>query len=191
MATSSTKRSLQTLRSLEHLDLSGNNFSGHIPAYLGKLPFLTYLNLSFNELNGEVPKLGVFRNATIVSIEGNYNLWGGIQQPNIPICPTSSTKNKKKHLAVKVVIPLITVASCLSLLALILFVCRWRRKSRKNVLSTQLYNSQFKRISYSDLHKATGGFSKSNIISAGSYGYVYKGVLDQDAIAIAVKVFNL
>ena len=149
------------------------------------------MNLSFNELNGEVPKLGVFRNATIFSIEGNYNLWGGIQQPNLPICPTSSTKKKKKHLAVKVVIPVITVASRLSLLALILIVCSWRRKSRKNVLSTQLHNSQFKRISYSDLHKATGGFSESNIISAGSYGYVYKRVLDQDAIAIAVKVFNL
>ena len=42
-----------------------------------------------------------------------------------------------------------------------------------------------------DLHKATGRFSESNIIGVGSYGFVYKGVLDQDAIAIAVKVFNL
>ena len=182
---------LQTLRSLEYLDLSRNNFSGHIPAYLGNLPFLAYLNLSFNKLNGEVPKLGVFRNVTMVSLEGNYNLCGGIQQLNLPICPTSSTKNKEKHLVVKVVIPVITAALCLSLLALIFIVRRRRRKSRKNVSSTQLYNSQFKRISYVDLHKATGGFSGSNIIGVGSYGSVYKGVLDQDEIAIAVKVFNL
>ena len=182
---------LQTLRSLEYLDLSRNNFSGHIPAYLGNLPFLAYLNLSFNKLNGEVPKLGVFRNVTMVSLEGNYNLCGGIQQLNLPICPTSSTKNKEKHLVVKVVIPVITAALCLSLLALIFIVRRRRRKSRKNVSSTQLYNSQFKRISYVDLHKATGGFSESIIISVGSYGSVYKGVLDQDEIDIAVKVFNL
>ena len=182
---------LQTLRSLEHLDLSRNNFSSHIPAYLEKLPFLAYLNLSFNKLNGEVPKLGVFRNATMVSVQGNYNLCGGIQQLNLPICPTSSTKKKEKHLAVKIVFLVITAAFCLSLLALIFVLRHRRRKPRKNVSSTQLYNSQFKRISYSDLHKATGGFSESNIIGAGSYGFVYKGVVDQDAIAIAVKVFNL
>ena len=39
--------------------------------------------------------------------------------------------------------------------------------------------------------QATGGFSESNIIGVGSYDYVYKGVLDQDTIAIVVKVFNL
>ena len=182
---------LQTLRSLEYLDLSRNNFFGHISAYLGNLPFLAYLNLSFNKLNGEVPKLGVFKNATMVSLEGNYNLCGGIQHLNLPICPTSSTKDKKKPLVIKVVIPVITATLCLSLLALILIVRHWRRKSRKNVSSTQLYNNQFKRISYVDLHKATRGFSESNIIGVGSYGSVYKGVLDQEEIAIAVKVFNL
>ena len=150
---------------------------------------LAYLNLSFNELNEEVPKLGVFKNL-IVSIEGNYNLCGGIQQLNLPICPTSSTKKKKNHLPVKVVV-LVIAAACLSSLALIFIVRHWRRKSRKNVSSAPLYNSQFQRISYLDLHKATGRFSESNIIGVGSYGFVYKGVLDQDAIAIAVKVFNL
>ena len=152
---------------------------------------LAYLNLSFNELNGEVPKLGVFRNTTlIVSIEGNYNLYVGIQQLNLPICPTSFTKKKENYLTVKVVVPVIA-ATCLSLLALIFIVRHWRRKSRKNVSSAPSYNSQFRRISYLELDKATGGFFKSNIIIVRSYGSAYKGVLDQDAIAIAVKVFNL
>ena len=173
---------LQTLQSLEHLDLSHNNFSGHIPAYLGKLPFLAYLNPSFNELGGEVPKLG---NTTIVFVEGNYNFCGG------PICSTNSTKKKEKHLVVKIVIHVITTALGLSFLALILFVRCWRRKSRKIVSSTQLYNSPFRRISYLDLRKATQGFSKSNIIGIGSYGSVYKGVLDQDSIPFVAKVFNL
>ena len=42
-----------------------------------------------------------------------------------------------------------------------------------------------------NLRKATQGFSKSNIIDIGSYGSVYKGVLDQDSIPFVEKVFNL
>ena len=46
-------------------------------------------------------------------------------------------------------------------------------------------------ISCSVIYKTTEGFSKSNKIGVGNYGSVYKGILDQDGIAIAVKVFNL
>ena len=74
---------------------------------------------------------------------------------------------------------------------MILIVRHWRRKSRKKASSTQLINNQFNRISYLDLHKATGGFFESNVIGVGSYGSVYKGILDQDAMEIAVKVFDL
>nr|XP_011470057.1 PREDICTED: probable LRR receptor-like serine/threonine-protein kinase At3g47570 [Fragaria vesca subsp. vesca] len=47
-------------------------------------------------------------------------------------------------------------------------------------------------VSYNTLLKATDGFSASNLIGAGSFGSVYKGVLGEDgAQLVAVKVFNM
>jgi serine/threonine protein kinase len=49
-------------------------------------------------------------------------------------------------------------------------------------------------ISYSELVKATDGFSTSNLLGSGSFGSVYKGELDQpgeSASLVAVKVLKL
>uniref|UniRef100_A0A803LDW3 Uncharacterized protein n=1 Tax=Chenopodium quinoa TaxID=63459 RepID=A0A803LDW3_CHEQI len=61
---------LQTLRGLLRLDLSHNNLSGEIPKFLASLQ-LQSLNLSHNNLEGEVPVGGVFNNVTGVLITGN------------------------------------------------------------------------------------------------------------------------
>ena len=181
---------LQNLRGLEYLDLSCNKFSGRIPMFLGDLPFLTYLNLSFNELEGEVPS--VEANVTI-SVEGNNNLCGGFPKLHLPTCVgvTSSSSNKRKRPNAKLLIPVIIGTSSLSLLALFFIIRLRRKKTRNNASFAQSSNEQFLRISFAELHKATEGFSESNMIGVGSYGSVYKGILDQDGIAIAVKVFNL
>ncbi|KAJ3708301.1 hypothetical protein LUZ61_012006 [Rhynchospora tenuis] len=55
------------------------------------------------------------------------------------------------------------------------------------------------KVSYSDLAEATGAFPASNLIGAGKYSRVYKGVLlfkeeensNKEAHTVAVKVFNL
>nr|XP_023882057.1 probable LRR receptor-like serine/threonine-protein kinase At3g47570 [Quercus suber] len=41
------------------------------------------------------------------------------------------------------------------------------------------------------LHQLTNGFSLNNLIGFGSFGVVYKGVLEQDERLVAVKVLNL
>ncbi|KAM7462648.1 hypothetical protein LguiA_030769 [Lonicera macranthoides] len=46
-------------------------------------------------------------------------------------------------------------------------------------------------LSYEDLLKATDGFSSTNLIGVGSFGYVYKGILDRQDKMVAVKVLNL
>ena len=183
--------SLQTLRGLEHLDLSRNKFSGKIPMFLGDLPFLTYLNLSFNELEGEVPS--VEANVTI-SVEGNKNLCGGFPKLHLPTCVnvTSYSGKTRKRPYAKLLILVIVGTLSLSLLALFFIIIGLRKKKmRNNASSTQSSNEQFLRISFAELHKATEGFSESNKIGVGSYGSVYKGILDQDELAIAIKVFNL
>ncbi|KAL1533791.1 non-specific serine/threonine protein kinase [Salvia divinorum] len=86
--------SLRDLRGLEYLDLSHNNLSGLIPKFLVEFHLL-YLNLSFNVLEGDVPTLGVFRNESAISLEGNQDLCGGIAALNLSSCPSSPKSNKK------------------------------------------------------------------------------------------------
>ncbi|KAF2320792.1 hypothetical protein GH714_030815 [Hevea brasiliensis] len=47
--------SLAKLKSLKHLDLSGNNFTGKIPHFLSSLENLQYLNLSYAGFSGAIP----------------------------------------------------------------------------------------------------------------------------------------
>ena len=47
--------SLLDLKHLQYLDLSGNNFGGQIPGFLGSLPNLRYLNLSTAGFEGLIP----------------------------------------------------------------------------------------------------------------------------------------
>lgn len=47
-------------------------------------------------------------------------------------------------------------------------------------------------LSYGELFKATDGFSSANLIGEGSFGAVYRGILDSDQEkSVAIKVFNL
>ncbi|KAF2320786.1 hypothetical protein GH714_030760 [Hevea brasiliensis] len=49
------RASLAKLKSLKHLDLSGNNFTGKIPHFLSSLENLQYLNLSYAGFSGAIP----------------------------------------------------------------------------------------------------------------------------------------
>ncbi|KAB1216914.1 hypothetical protein CJ030_MR4G016073 [Morella rubra] len=181
--------SMASLRGLQHLDVSRNNFSGLIPEGLETLPFLKNLNLSFNNIEGEVPTEGVFRNPEMISVTGNNKLCGGVSQLRLPKCPSKEMKARKSQLAVKIASGIACVA--LFLLFSSCIVLYWRKKSRNKPSSMASRKDLLPTISYKMLHQATNGFSPSNLIGAGSFGSVYKGALDQEERAIAVKVLNL
>ncbi|CBI23132.3 unnamed protein product, partial [Vitis vinifera] len=148
---------------MRDLRLTGNFFEGEIPTSLQTLRGLEYLDLSRNKFSGEVPS--VKANVTI-SVEGNYNLCGGVPKLHLPICVTSSTGEKRKRPAAKLLVPVIIGITSLSLLAFFVIILLRRKKSRNDVSYTQSFNNQFLRISFADLHKATEGFSESNMIGA-------------------------
>ena len=70
-----------------------------------------------------------------------------------------------------------------------LFLFSFKRNRRESILN----NSQnlLLNVSYQSLLKAIDAFYSTNLIGVGSFGAVYRGILDNDRCKVAVKVFNL
>ncbi|KAG5512722.1 hypothetical protein RHGRI_038863 [Rhododendron griersonianum] len=180
--------SFSSLKGIQSLDLSRNNLSDQIPEDLAVLVFLNNLNLSFNNLAGEVPLQGVFGNLSAISLVGNKGLCGGIAEMRLPACPKS--KKKGNRLGFKIIVPIACIIPCLSLVLLLVVFLR-KRKQKNKSLTLPVIGDDFLKVSYDQLLNATGGFSSLNLIGAGSFGTVYKGILHECDKAIAVKVLNL
>lgn len=103
--------SLSSLKSIEEVDLSSNNLSGQLPRLFVNFSFLALLNLSYNHFDGEVPTKGIFNNKTRISLAGNGKLCGGFDGLHLPSC---HSKRSRKVTRLILVIPVII--SCLVIL---------------------------------------------------------------------------
>ncbi|KAL0377037.1 UNVERIFIED_CONTAM: putative receptor-like protein kinase [Sesamum calycinum] len=195
-----------SLTNVENLDLSNNRLSALIPSSLSNCLSLQRLSLEGNLLQGEipselsalrvwfqgdVPRIGLFRNMTAISLDGNKELCGGIPELNLPPCSLITSSRKNSSSLRKVWIPVVSGGVFLTLLVCLVLVLYRRRRHKKNVAYRSLVVTQFTRLSYRDLFKATDGFSEANLIGSGRYGSVYKGILENGQTPIAVKVLNL
>ncbi|KAJ0739585.1 putative protein kinase RLK-Pelle-LRR-XII-1 family [Helianthus annuus] len=177
--------SLTSLKGLVELDISQNNLSGQISQFLKGFS-LKYLNLSYNDFEGEVPTFGIFANASEVFVSGNSRLCGGIDEFGLPKC--KETKKNKKKFPMFVVVILIASA----FFTLTCFAYVWCKKKIKRPLSQSSMSERFIKLSYNQLCKATNGFSEANLIGNGAFSSVYKGILDEyEDRFVAVKVLNL
>ncbi|KAK2634930.1 hypothetical protein Ddye_029722, partial [Dipteronia dyeriana] len=179
--------SMSSLRGLRKIDLSRNNLSGQIPKFLETLA-LENLNLSFNDLEGEVPIKGIFANASAISVVGNNRLCGGITELRLSKCSNNDSKKKK----VPRFIVLVSIASAILGLTMVSssIFCRLKKRKTKQASEPMLKKTLLK-VSYEMLLRATNGFSLTHLVGVGSFGSVYKGFLDQDGAFVAVKVLNL
>ncbi|CAN1143805.1 Probable LRR receptor-like serine/threonine-protein kinase At3g47570 [Linum perenne] len=180
--------SLASLKGLRELDLSLNKLLGRILTDLQSNTLLQYLNLSFNQLEGEVPKEGIFSNSTGISLMGNTRLCGGVSELQLPRCPAKP--GKKLHNSKPIVLTVVALLVALSLLSFLAF--QLAKRSKKRAILEEPGLPCFTRVSYRDLYKATDGFSQESSIGSGSFGTVYRGKLDEDdSTLVAVKVLNL
>ncbi|XP_058210568.1 probable LRR receptor-like serine/threonine-protein kinase At3g47570 [Rhododendron vialii] len=180
--------SMESLRGIQILDLSHNNLSGQIPRFLGTFS-LKNLNLSFNNFEGELPMRGVFTNASAISVAGNYRLCGGIPELQLAQCTTKKLRNKmslSQTLAITIASVFVGVTAVSSFI-----ICLFKKKrNTKRIVS--LSKDPFLKVTYGELLKATGGFSSTNLLGFGSFGHVYKGIIDQNGeLVVAVKVLDL
>ncbi|CAL5395123.1 unnamed protein product [Camellia sinensis] len=180
--------SFDSMVSLEFLDLSCNDLSNVIPKSLETLSHLSYLNVSFNKLRGQIPNGGPFANFTVQSFMSNEALCGA-PKFQVPPCHTSSFHHlRKKRVALALYILLPIASILLAMTFVFLFIkCRRRNKTPSNV--DLLPTITPPRITYQQLFQATNGFNESNLLGMGSFGSVYKAILE-DTTILAIKVFN-
>ncbi|XBH59513.1 hypothetical protein VPH35_114232 [Triticum aestivum] len=151
-------------------------------------------DISFNNLQGEVPDEGAFRNITYLAVAGNVNLCGGTPQLHLAPCPTSDLIKYKRKLPKSLVISLAIAGAILFTLSVILLgwvFCKKLKQSQKTLAQNSVDYSHYKRIPYHALLGGTNDCSEANLLERGSYGAVYKCVLDTEERTLAVKVFNL
>ncbi|KAM7528647.1 hypothetical protein LguiB_032057 [Lonicera macranthoides] len=180
----------ERLKGIQVLNLSHNNLSGEIPRLLGELPLIQHLDLSFNSFEGEVPDEGAFKNMSSFSLVGNTNLCGGIQALQLPTCPKDFPKDKGKRFPHRLIPILIIVPIVILLACLFAILYRLRKSKKMNDSDSELQN-EYPKVSYGELLQATNGFSSTNLIGEGSFGSVYKGILNPQNQIVAVKVLNL
>ncbi|KAM3239258.1 hypothetical protein P3L10_014292 [Capsicum annuum] len=172
---------------LEFLDLYHNNISGIIPKSLEKLQNLKYFNVSFNNLYGEIPSGGPFKNLSSNFFINNEAL-SGCSRFSVPPCPTSS-KHRSNRKKLQVLFLLLAIAVLFVPLTFVLLWLRYRVGKSAPQQADLLSTVERERISYYELLRETNTLGESNLIGSGSFCSVYKGVLRRGT-AIAVKVFN-
>ncbi|KAM3394103.1 hypothetical protein P3S68_003105 [Capsicum galapagoense] len=179
---------MRNMAGLEFLDLYHNNISGIIPKSLEKLQNLKYFNVSFNNLYGEIPSGGPFKNLSSNFFIDNEALCG-CSRFSVPPCPTSS-KHRSNRKKLQVLFLLLAIAVLFVPLTFVLLWLRYRVGKSGPQQADLLSTVERERISYYELLRETNALGESNLIGSGSFCSVYKGVLRRGT-AIAVKVFNL
>ncbi|KAG6729877.1 hypothetical protein I3842_01G053100, partial [Carya illinoinensis] len=154
--------------SLEYLYLQGNSFLGALPQSLTSLKGLKNLDLSQNNFSGQIPEdlqklpVLVHLNLSFNNLEGEVPTEGIVHSARA----ISLTGNKKL---------------CGGIPELHLQACGIKNRNKNHAFKNDR----------NELYQLTGGFSPSNLIGSGSFGFVYKGVLHHEWTKVAVKVLNL
>ncbi|XP_037449569.1 putative receptor-like protein kinase At3g47110 [Triticum dicoccoides] len=158
--------SIQNCVVLEWLLLDSNSFEGSIPKSLKNIKGLRTLNLTMNNFSGNIPEaLGSIGNLQELYLAHN-NLSGSITSVLQDLTRLSELDISFNNLQGEKLKP-----------------------SQNTLAHNSIADDHYERIPYQALMRGTDGFSEVNLLGRGSYGVVYKCVLDTEERTFAVKVF--
>ncbi|KAK4487051.1 hypothetical protein RD792_006366 [Penstemon davidsonii] len=156
---------------------------------LEMLMYLDYFNVSFNELTGQIPDGGPFRNFTSKFFIGNKGLCGA-SRFNVEVCKVNTPKSSRRNILLRYILPPIAL---IILFATTIMIYLFKHRGRDSTLlsfSESNLGLKHERISYYEILRATDNLDISNLIGKGSICSVYKGTFSNEMI-YAVKIFDL
>ncbi|XP_048446341.1 putative receptor-like protein kinase At3g47110 [Pyrus x bretschneideri] len=183
---------------LQRIRLHNNSFNGAIPSNISRCSNLQYLLLYGNNLSGKLPtEIASLSKLRVLDL-GSINQLRGTLPPSLGHTIFPNIKKFYCHMNQFSGPTPVSVANASNLMRFVILDNKFTGKvprlagiPLKSTSGSSLGVSLLK-LSYGDLLKATDGFSSANLIGAGSFRSVYKGILDQhEGRVVAVKVLNL
>ncbi|KAK9081793.1 hypothetical protein Syun_031239 [Stephania yunnanensis] len=159
--------------SLELLSLMGNSFQGFVPSSFSSLKGLQILDLSLNNLSGQIPLFFQNLSSSLQYLNLSFNNFEGA-------VPTEGVFGNVSAFSI-----LGNKKPCGGISELQLPKCpKMRPDHKKSCMITAT-------VSFLDLHRATNGFSPTNLIGTGHFGSVFKAIIREGTEPVAVKVLNM
>ncbi|RVW53477.1 putative LRR receptor-like serine/threonine-protein kinase [Vitis vinifera] len=164
--------SIGNLASVLAIDLSANKFFGVIPSSIGRCISMEYLNLSHNMLEGTIPEsLKQIIDLGYLDLAFN-NLTG-----NVPIWIGDSQKIKNLNLSYNRLTGEVPNSG------------RSAGAETAILMSSPTHRGT-QTLTEREIEIATGGFDEANLLGEGSFGRVYKAIINDGKTVVAVKVLQ-
>ncbi|XP_010462030.1 PREDICTED: probable LRR receptor-like protein kinase At1g51890 isoform X3 [Camelina sativa] len=185
------------------LNLSGSNLTGTISFDISKLTQLTVLDLSNNDLSGEIPEFLSDMKLTLINLSGNLKLGRSVPEPlqrkidnkSLILIRDGTGKNSKNVVAIAASVA--SVFALLLLLAIVFVIIKKKRKTNEASMPVSVTTGTVKsetrssgssiitkerKFTYSEVLKMTKNFER--VLGKGGFGTVYYGNLDDTQVAV-------
>ncbi|XP_022682528.1 receptor kinase-like protein Xa21 [Setaria italica] len=126
---------------------------------------------------------------TLQSLEGNTALCG-LPRLGFLHCPDDEFNHRHRFGLLKFVLPSAVAAIAIGVCLFIMIRTRVNKRPKELPLTSLEANNYYKQISYFELARATNNFDSDNLLGSGSFGKVFRGILDDEQI-VAIKVLDM